>query len=267
MAEPAISHGATPVPPTAGARVRLTARPATFAEHLLNSSAVWLGLMAYWALADVLHAAFPSGGRQVPPDGWLTHLAVTMIGLAAIWCMHRTGFPAAWDTRIPAQRRLLLPLLTGVIFGLLAIAMELSTGTLRTLQLTTGRDVIVGFPGSLLVYSSGAISMELIFLLAPVPLLLWLISTVALRGRGQAPTFWALAVLSAAAEPLLQGTAVVLSAGGTIAPPAIGLYAAHGFAFNFGAAVLFRRYGLLAPVLVRLGNYMVWHVLYGTLFL
>jgi hypothetical protein len=25
----------------------------------------------------------------------------------------------------------------------------------------------------------------------------------------------------------------------------------------------FRRYGLLAPVAVRLGNYMVWHVAYG----
>jgi hypothetical protein len=154
-----------------------------------------------------------------------------------------------------------------VAFGLLAIAIELYTGTLRNLQLSTGQPVIVGFPGSLLVYSSGAIYLELLFLLAPVPLLLWLISTVAMRGHGQGSTFWALVVLSAAAEPLLQGFSVVLGAGGTIAPLAIGLYTAHGFAFNFGAAVLFRRYGLLAPVLVRLGNYLVWHILYGNLLL
>jgi hypothetical protein len=30
---------------------------------------------------------------------------------------------------------------------------------------------------------------------------------------------------------------------------------------------LFRRYGLLAPILVRLGHYMVWHVVYGNVFL
>ena len=40
----------------------------------------------------------------------------------------------------------------------------------------------------------------------------------------------------------------------------------HSYAFNFAAAVSFRHYGLLAPVLVRLGNYMVWHVLYGNFF-
>lgn len=267
MSETMSTRGQGAAPDLAGARVRLTSRPQTFAEQLLNSSIVWLALMAYWAGADLLHAAFPSGGRQVPPDGWLAHLAITLIGLAAIWCMHRTGFPAAWDARIPARRRLLLPILVGATFGLLAIVMELSTGTLRNLQASTGQKVIVGFPGSLLVYSSGAIYLELLFLLAPVPLLLWLVSTLALRRRGQAPTFWALAVLSSAAEPLLQGPAIVAQADGAIAPLTIALYASHSFSFNFGAAVLFRRYGLLAPVLVRLGNYMIWHVLYGNLFL
>jgi hypothetical protein len=76
-----------------------------------------------------------------------------------------------------------------------------------------------------------------------------------------------LAVLSAAAEPLLQGTTVVMAAEGTIGPLAIGLYAVHGFVFNFTAVALFRRYGLLAPILVRLGHYMIWHVLYGNVFL
>jgi hypothetical protein len=180
--------------------------------------------------------------------------------------MRRTGFPAAWDARTPASRRLLLPTLVGITFGLLAIGMELYTGTLKNLEATTG-PVTVAFPGSLLVYSAGAITMEMLFLLLPLPPLLWLISVVILRGRGQAPTFWVLALLSAAAEPLLQGTTVVMAAAGTIGPLAIGLYAVHGFAFNFTAAALFRRYGMLAPILVRLGHYMIWHVLYGNFFL
>jgi hypothetical protein len=245
---------------------RLTARPEGFAEHVLNSSVIWLALMAYWALSDILIALFPPGGRPVPPDGWLTHLLLTLAGLAAIYAMHRSSFPAAWDIRLPAARRLLLPTLAGATFGLLAIGMELYTGTLRNLEATTG-PVTVAFPGSLLIYSSGAIYLELIFLLLPVSLLLWLIAGLILRGRGQTPTFWVLALLSSAIEPLTQGIAVVASAGGAIGPLAIGLYAVHGFGFNFTAAVLFRRYGLLAPILVRLGNYMVWHVIYGNFFM
>ena len=249
-----------------GTEVRVTTQPETPAEQLLNTSITWLALMAYWALADVLIAIFPPGGRQLPPDGWLTHLILTLIGLGVVWCMHRTGFPAAWDARTPASRRLLLPTLVGITFGLLAIGMELYTGTLKNLEATTG-PVTVDFPASLLTYSAGAITMEMLFLLLPLPPLLWLISVIILRGRGQTPTFWVLAVISAAAEPLLQGTTVVMAAAGTIGPLAIGLYAVHGFAFNFTAVALFRRYGLLAPILVRLGHYMIWHVLYGNFFL
>jgi hypothetical protein len=249
-----------------GTEVRLTAQPETAVEQLLNTSITWLALMSYWALADGLLAIFPPGGRQLPPDGWLTHLILTLVGLGVVWCMHRTGLPAAWDVRTPARRRLLLPTLVGVAFGLLAIGMELYTGTLKNLEATTG-PVTVAFPGSLLVYSAGAITMEMLFLLLPLPPLLWLISVVILRGRGQVPTFWALALVSAVAEPLLQGTTVVIAAEGTIGPLAIGLYAVHGFAFNFTAVALFRRYGLLAPILVRLGHYMIWHVLYGNFFL
>ncbi len=31
----------------------------------------------------------------------------------------------------------------------------------------------------------------------------------------------------------------------------------------FTQAVFFRRYGLLAAIFLRLGNYLVWHILYG----
>lgn len=115
MAETTTTEVPAATPRLLGARLRLAARPETFAEQLLNSSVVWLALMAYWAVADLVHGAFPSVGRQVPPDGWLTHLALTLLGLAAIWCMHRSGFPAAWDERIPARRRLLIPLVAGAL--------------------------------------------------------------------------------------------------------------------------------------------------------
>ena len=47
---------------------RLTSRPMTFGQHFLNSSVVWLALMAFWVLTDALIVLFPSGGRPVKPE-------------------------------------------------------------------------------------------------------------------------------------------------------------------------------------------------------
>jgi hypothetical protein len=248
-------------------RLGLTARPETFGERFRNSAAVWLVLMAYWALSSVMLAVFPPSGRQLPPLGVLIHLGVTLIGLAAIWCLHRSSFPAAWDTRIPAQRRLLLPLVVGALFGLLAIGIELYTGSLQSLQATMGTKITVGFPQSLVVYTSLAPFLELEYLVLPVSLLLWLVASVVLRGRGETAIFWVLALLTSAIEPLLQGPDVIAAAGGSITGLGIALYAVHSFGFNLSAAALFRRYGLLAPILVRVGNYLVWHILFGHLYL
>ena len=245
----------------------MTAHPETIPATALNAAAVWLALIAYWALADILLTRYPPGseGRQVAPEGWAALAVYTALGLVGVWCAARTGFPAAWDARIPAARRLLLPLLVGAGFGALAIVIEEATHSLRILEGILG-PATVAFPASLLVYSAGAIKWELLFLLFPVPALLWLVSGVALRGRGQTRTFWVLAALSAAVEPLLQGVPLLLLSGGAIGPAAFAAYAAHGYAFNFAAAVGFRRAGLLAAVLVRLGDYAVWHVLYGNFF-
>ncbi|CAA9549924.1 MAG: hypothetical protein AVDCRST_MAG88-691, partial [uncultured Thermomicrobiales bacterium] len=235
-----------------GDRPLVTARPATFQQQVANSAVVWLALMAYWALTDLLIARFPPGGRPVRPDSWLVHAIFTLAGLAAVWCMHRTGFPAAWDARILAARRLVWPALLGAGLGHLAVAIEEVTGATKILEAQLGESFTVAFPGSLLVYSAGAIVWELVFLLLPVPLLLWLISNVALRGRGQAPVFWVLAALSAAAEPVLQGGSLLGASSGAIGPGTFAAYVVHAYAFNFTAAICFRRYGLLAAVLVRL---------------
>src|SRR3712207_2029060 len=49
-----------------------TTRPETYRQKLINSAAVWLGLMACWVVADVLLAMFPAApiGRRIGPEGW-----------------------------------------------------------------------------------------------------------------------------------------------------------------------------------------------------
>lgn len=252
----------TPAPEVARGTPRLTASPDTSVQRFLNSAAAWLALVAYWALADALLTSHPPGGREYAPEGWAALSGCAVLGLVGAWCAQRTGFPAAWDARLPATRRLLLPALVGGASGALAIALEEVTHSLRILQGLLG-PATFGFPGSLLAYSAGAIKFELLFLLFPVPLLLWLVSGVALRGRGQTGTFWVLAALSAALEPALALVTLPPVSGGAVGPAAFAALAGNAYAANLAAAVGFRRYGLLAAILVRMGNYLVWHVAYG----
>ncbi len=184
------------------AELRLTAKPGTFGQRYLNSSFVWLSLMLLWVATDALHAAIPSGGRPVEPDTWSTHLVFTLVGLATIWCMQRSGFPAAWDSRASARQRLLLPVLVGVAFGVFAILIDQITGATSILVAKMGRDFNVGFPGSLFVYTGGAIKLESLFRIIPIPIILWLGSSVLLKGREQNKIFWALAALTSAVEPV-----------------------------------------------------------------
>ena len=117
----------------------------------------------------------------------------------------------------------------------------------------------VPFPGSLLFYPGGAIVVEVICRLVAIPVLLWLISNVVLRGRAQSHVFWVLAVLTSLVEPLDQNM-FVFEAG------AFGLGATQSlsdFGHNFAQAVMFRRYGFLAAILTRVAMYLVWHVAYG----
>ncbi len=245
------------------AALRLTTKPNTFAQRYLNSSFVWLSLMLLWAVTDVLHAAIPSGGRPVEPDTWITHLVFTLVGLVSIWCMQRSGFPAAWDSRISVKQRLLLPMFVGVAFGTCAILIDQITGATSILAAKVGSDFNVGFPGSLFVYTGGAIKLESEFRIIPIPIILWLGSSVFLKGRAQNKIFWILAVLTAAVEPIIQGIPLMQLAGGEIGGLSFAAYAIHAYAFNFASAVCFRFYGLLGAVLVRFGNYIIWHIGFG----
>ena len=75
----------TAAPKLPGSHLRLSARLGSFAERFRNSAAVWLALMLYWAISDIIIAIFPPSGRPVSPTSWLLHVGVTLAGLVTIW--------------------------------------------------------------------------------------------------------------------------------------------------------------------------------------
>ena len=109
----------------------------------------------------------------------------------------------------------------------------------------------------LIIFSAVPVLVEAIYRLIPLPILLWLISNVVLRGRWQSPVYWLLAVPLSLWEPLTQ----------TIVVPGIGpdVFAREvmlGFALNFSQAWFFRKQGFVSSIAVREAYYLIWHVLY-----
>lgn len=69
----------------------------------------------------------------------------------------------------------------------------------------------IDFRASALIYPGGVIIVEVLYRIFPVPLFLWLISGVFLRGRQQEHVFWILAALTALLESVAQDLHAVIA--------------------------------------------------------
>jgi hypothetical protein len=223
---------------------------------------VWLVLMAYLALIKIMmDSLFPQAFAD--PDQavlftWPALGIIGALGLLGTWLAAATGFPGAWDAHTSYRRRLLFPILLGVAFGVLQIVVNELTG-FSALQVARHgiTQQYTGLVPMLLIFPAGAIVVEVIFRLFPVTLLLWLMSNIILKGRGQAPIFWTLACASSAAYVFSQAIDLV------ILPASVMIILMSAlFAESFAQAALFRNYGFLAAIVLRMAFYIVWNGLY-----
>lgn len=160
---------------------------------------------------------------------------------------------------MPLRRRFAYPVLIGIALGVFVSIADSFVHWTATFARDSGLPSFnAPFPGSLLFYPGGAILVEVVYRLLPIPLLLWLFTVVS-RGRGQEIAFWALAALTSLIEPVQQDLPD-FRAGTEIA---VFLNFAGDYALNFTQAFMFRRYGFLTSIVVRVAFYLVWHVAYG----
>ena len=234
-------------------------------RNLRVSLGVYLALMAYLAAVKLALTFMPNVFRspaQAAVFAWPAIALFTVLGAVGVYLADRTGFPPAWGmTPNENAKRVWLPSLLGIALGLIAIVTEKLTHwtemVAAKMQLPS---IHIAWPASLLIYPGGAIIVEVAYRIFLVPLLLWLVSSVILRGRQQERVFWVLAVITALLEPASQDLHAV------IAGPARGTFAlvfVEDFVLNILQAWLFRRQGLLSAILLRVVFYLVWHVLWG----
>jgi hypothetical protein len=247
--------------------VHLTSAQPSSAGKLLsiwvryNSIIIWLLLVAYTGVvAFLVTVIFPVQFLDTTQSGFFEArgiLALGVMGMIGVWISMYTGFPNAWDAKVTNRQRLLIPVVAGALFGALFLATDLITGLARLQQERFNIPATdLPFPASLFIYSAGAIFLEVVFRLLPIPLLLGLFSIFVRHERAREIFFWILAILTSLIEPASQ------SVGTQVLPPlAMGFVLLQQFGFNLLQAGFFRKYGYLASIIARIAFYVPYHYL------
>jgi len=222
---------------------------------------IYGAVAAYLVAVRLLVSACPGVFRsttQAQVFDW--PMLAIWIGAGAIGAVlaHRVGFPGPWDRRIGRRWRVHIPIALGIVFGVAAVITDGATHwTGYAAQQVHQPSIHIPWPASLVIYPGGAIIVEVIYRLLPISLLLWLASSVMLRGRANGAIFWLLALATSLIEPLGDLDLRVLGAGTMLA------VFVQDYALNLGQAYIFRRAGFLAALLTSVSFYMVWHVAWG----
>lgn len=226
-----------------------------------KSVRVFFCLVAYLILVKLVITFFPAVFRstaQAAVFEWKFLAIWTILGWIGVVLAQRTGFAEPWNGGISNARRLLISFVIGIGLGVLAIATDSWTGWTHFVATKMGLKTIhIDFPASVLIYPGGAIIVNIIYRIFPVPFLLWIISTIILKGRAQNRIFWILAILFSFVEPYSD---LGLKQLGYFAMASVFV---QDYALNITEAWLFRKYGFLTPILMRIFFYAIWHVLWG----
>ena len=223
--------------------------------HLSQSQWIYLGLVGMIVVLHGLKELLPLQINPGQATTWLMITVTAILGEVGLLLAPRMGFPAMWDTAITKWQRLWMPLLIGVVLGTIMVIFDLFQ--------PMGTELQTRFPDSLLIFSLGGLLEEIQIHLFLLPLLIWLISGVLLRGKGQTATFWAIALLGAIGYWGLQMVGLA-----SMFPETFSMaLAAQLFVIIVGSiiggALFFRHSGFLAAVAFRYGFYLIWHILWA----
>jgi hypothetical protein len=239
----------------------------------MSSITVWLMLVGYLVLVKtIILPLFP----PIEIDAvaaifkWDFIVIVSFVGLVGVWLGDRMGFMPALDPRVSNRQRYLIPLLIGGGIGSLASVIDIFTQGTKFLATNMGVSSFnTDFPASLFIYTSGTVLIEAIFRLFLFPALLGLISYVILKKRWEEQIFWVLAILLSLLEPLgqLSGqmTPKVMEDFGQFFVVLFLPMLATNYPMGVAQAYVFRKYGFLASFTLRMGYYVIWHIVYGSL--
>ena len=243
--------------------------PSTKIYWLLILILVVLGALNAYLPQGTLTSTIPEGEMPASKKTLALVTASSLLilygglGFIGLQLSRKLGFPELWDENVTTRQKFLIPALVGIAIGVFFILADL----VFQRWLFLGALPHPPFPTSLVASAVAAIGEEVIFRLFLIPLWMWLISTVILRGRWQNQVFQVVAVFSALAFAAGHLPSAMFALGfESIAQIPIALlveiFLLNGVISIF-AASYFRKYGFLAAVGIHFWTDIVWHVIWG----
>ena len=228
-------------------------------KKISPSVITYLLILVVIVVLRLLLSLFPSGqiaSQMVNLTDTFSIGAIWLIGWVGVFLAARAGFAEMWQEDISNAKRWLIPFLIGLVFGLFSIIFD-------KIQ-PFGEASLIKFPASLVAYPLAGILEEIIFRLFLTTTFVWVISNMLLRGRRQVEVFWGVAVFLGVFYTLSQ-LSLYKSLMGTL-----DLFIAAQFFVMIGAnfivtAYFYRKYGFLAAISLRMGDYLLWHIIWGAI--
>lgn len=246
-------------------------------DRLSTSTVVFIGLVVLNAILAGAITFMPQGTPLSMPEGEIDPLPLALMNAALVLFLYgglgyiglrltrKLGYPDLLDARVTNRQRFLNPCIVGLWLGLLFIVADNLFGRLHPF----GPLPHPPFPTSILASLSAGIGEEMVFRLFFIPLLVWLISHVVLKGEMERPVFWNAAIFSGVFFAVGHFPSVMLLLGLESVPEIPMPMMAELFLLNgtlsLVAAYFLRRSGYLAAVTVHTSANIVWHVLWGLL--
>ena len=182
----------------------------------------------------------------------LVNILIMLIGIPFVFYQSRAKFPNFWHKDISNYDRFVKPLFIGLIFGLLDVL--IFKIVLHPAPYSELPPFLQPFPYSIFLYVSGAFEVEVFYRLIPMTLLM-LLGAYFMKGKYLNYFFWIGAILTSLREPLEQLSDNL---------PWVMIYALlSGFLMNFLQVLFYRKSGFLSSLTIRLGHYLLWHILLG----
>src|SRR5262249_2761492 len=189
---------------------------------------------------------------------------ILSLGLIGVLVNDRSTLRGLWDRDLSVRQKVLMPLVAGLVFGGLDVALRQLIpidAALGTFARSQGLERIAPpLAGAILASLGGAFLISIVYFLVLIPPFVSLVSARLLKGGKQAIVFWSIAAPLALWEPLTNPPlAFGIEAFGVLGTLVVVFF---GFLFCLTQAWFMRAFGFVALVLVRIGLYAVTHVLY-----
>jgi len=226
-------------------------------KKISPSVIVYLFILIVIIILRLLISIFPPGqiaSQMVNMTDSLSIGAIWVVGWVGVSLAPGTGFAGMWLKDISNFKRFVEPALIGAGIGLLTIGFDLVQ--------PLGGESLIKFPASLAAYPLGGILEEIIFRLFLTTTLVWIFSNMLLRGKWQEVVFWVVNVFLGVFYTLSQ-----LIQYQSLVGPVDLLVLARFFVviavYFLLVAYYYRKYGFLAAISMRMGDYLVWHIIWG----